>query len=105
VVLSFALLVYGDEDAPGPPDAATVGAELVLRFLPSTTSLTWRRGRAIDGPVRSGRIQLLGLVLVDCDGLDAALGRAEALARGDPRVRGVELRPLDRTIVASPAGS
>jgi len=74
----------------------------VARLLPTTAAVTLRKGRAeggealvIDGPFAQTKEQLLGFYLVDCEGLEAAIGVARDLAVANPDRGAYEIRPVE----------
>lgn len=116
--MTYVILCYRDEgviDASGRETETQVGRRLdalleqmlvgdVLgfgaRLLPTTTATTLRRLRGgpfvTDGPSSVSGEQLLGVYLVDCETLDAALYVAARFAEMEPG--GIyEVRPTART--------
>jgi len=68
-----------------------------VRLMPTSASITLRHGggepAVLDGPFAETKEQLLGLYLVECESLDAAIDAARRLTRG--RTPGaLEIRPL-----------
>ncbi|HEV7367882.1 YciI family protein [Arenibaculum sp.] len=69
----------------------------VARLMPTTAATTLRKRDeplVIDGPFAETKEQLLGFYVVDCDGLDEAIGIARALAQANPSQGAYEIRPL-----------
>ena len=69
----------------------------VARLLPTTVATTIRKGReslVLDGPFAETKEQLLGFYLVDCEGLEAAIEVAQALAAASGSAGCFELRPV-----------
>jgi hypothetical protein len=67
----------------------------VVRLMPTTAATTVRAGReptVLDGPFAETKEQLLGLYIVDCAGLDAAIDVAHRLGHGE--TASFEIRPL-----------
>ncbi len=69
------------------------------RLLPTSSAVSVRRGRlsdalVIDGPFIESKEQFLGYYLVDCKGLDDAIGFAQQLIAANPWSSGYEIRPL-----------
>ena len=112
----YAILCYSLEDVIGawtPARDAAVMARLgaverdlalagrlgpVARLLPTTAAVTLRKGReamVIDGPFAETKEQLLGFYVVDCEGLEAAIDVARALAIANPDRGAYEIRPVD----------
>jgi hypothetical protein len=113
--MHYAILCYNSEDAVGSwskaeNDAvmgklAVVRAKLaregrlgpVVRLLPTTAATTLRKDRepplVIDGPFAETKEQLLGFYIVDCAGLEDALGIARELGSANPG-GSYEIRPL-----------
>ena len=86
--------------------AGRLGA--VARLLPTTAAVTLRKGRptggrpeasreamVIDGPFAETKEQLLGFYVVECEGLEAAIEVARALAVANPDRGAYEIRPVD----------
>jgi hypothetical protein len=99
----YAILCYDSEDAVGAwtqaqdDDAmAKLAGRLgpIVRLLPTTCATTLRTGRVYDGPFARTREQLLGLYVVDCATLDAALDAARDLAHASSSAGAFEVRPL-----------
>jgi hypothetical protein len=113
--MKYAILCYSDESLVSglskAQDAAmmeTIGAtsaELqkerklgpALRLMPTTAAVTVRHGGGepvvLDGPFAETKEQLLGLYVVECESLDAAIDAARRLTKG--RMPGsLEIRPL-----------
>ena len=112
----YAILCYNLEDVIGawtPARDAAVMARLgaverdlalagrlgpVARLLPTTAAVTLRKGReamVIDGPFAETKEQLLGFYVVECEGLEAAIDVARALAVANPDRGAYEIRPVD----------
>lgn len=69
----------------------------VFRLLPTSAATTVRKGPealVLDGPFAETKEQLLGVYLVDCDGLEEAIATAQDLARASSSKGSYELRPL-----------
>ena len=79
-----------------------------VRLLPTTAAVTLRKGRpegarreggreamVIDGPFAETKEQLLGFYVVECEGLEAAIDVARALAVANPDRGAYEIRPVD----------
>lgn len=66
-----------------------------LRLLPTTAATTLRKDEnlVIDGPFAETKEQLLGLYVVDVDGLEDALNFARSLGKANPG-GAYELRPI-----------
>jgi hypothetical protein len=122
----YAVLCYHDEVAVWAGDEsrqARVMADLAvvrerltgqgklgvsLRLLPTTAATTLRKHAdpplVIDGPFAETKEQLLGLYVIDVEGLDGALEVARELAKANPG-GAYELRPIaafnaDRRVLA-----
>lgn len=117
----YAILCYSLEDVVGawtPAEDAVVMARLgaveqglalagrlgpAARLLPTTAAVTLRKGRpegareamVIDGPFAETQEQLLGFHVVECEGLEAAISVARALAVANPGRGAYEIRPVD----------
>ena len=112
----YAILCYNFEDVIGawsPAQDAAVMARLeaverdlaaagrlgpVARLLPTTAAVTLRKGReavVVDGPFAETKEQLLGFYIVECEGLEAAIGVARDLAVANPDRGAYEIRPVD----------
>jgi hypothetical protein len=112
----YAILCYNLEDVVGawsPAEDAVVMARLgaveqglalagrlgpVARLLPTTAAVTLRKSReamVIDGPFAETKEQLLGFYVVECEGLEAAIDVARALAAANPDRGAYEIRPVD----------
>lgn len=69
----------------------------VFRLLPTSAATTVRKGPealVLDGPFAETKEQLLGVYLVDCDGLEEAIATAQDLARASSSKGSYELRPV-----------
>ncbi|MDB5482355.1 MAG: YciI family protein [Caulobacteraceae bacterium] len=66
-----------------------------LRLMPTTAATTLSKSKdlVLDGPFAETKEQLLGLYVIDVDGLEAALEVARQLARANPG-GSYELRPI-----------
>lgn len=120
----YAILCYGFEDVIGAwTQAQAVAAKVrraaierrleaagrlgpAARLLPTTAAVTLRKGAkgpkgrevgvgVVDGPFARTQEQLVGFHVVDCDGLEAAITVASALALADPGRGAYEIRPVD----------
>ena len=111
----YAILCYNNEDAvfswsKEEEDAVMARLDVVhqdlakqgrmgpsLRLLPTTAATSLRKGDeplVLDGPFVETKEQLLGLYIVDCVDLEAALATARDLAKANPGDGGYEIRPL-----------
>ena len=111
----YAILCYNDEDAvfswtQAEDDAVMAQLDVVhqklaaqgrlgpsLRLLPTTAATSVRKGDeplVVDGPFVETKEQMLGLYVVDCANLEAAIETAKELSAANPGAGGYELRPL-----------
>lgn len=69
-----------------------------LHLMPTSTAITLRAGRsveALDGPYSEAREQLLGIWLLECNGLDAAMAAALEIAESRGlHIGALEVRPV-----------
>lgn len=80
----------------------------VFRLLPTTAATTVRKGKealVLDGPFAETKEQLLGVYIVDCEGLEEAVKTAQELARASSTNGCYELRPLSLFMPRAVAGS
>jgi hypothetical protein len=109
----YAMLCYNSEEVVGSwtqqaDDAVMARLDIVhkrlaregkfgpaVRLLPTTAATTLRKNEnlVIDGPYAETKEQLLGFYVVDCSGLEEAIGIARELAQANPG-GAYEIRPV-----------
>ena len=104
-----------EEDAALMVELRQVGDRLVrerclgpaARLGPTQSAVTLRgkgAGMVIDGPFAETKEQLLGLYVVDCPTLDAAVATARDLRRANPTAV-YEIRPISLFRPGTPLGA
>lgn len=123
--MQYAILCYNSEDivcswTKEEDDAVMVRLDAVhaklesqgrfgpaIRLLPTTAATTLRKDSdppvVIDGPFAETKEQLLGLYIIECEGLEQALDACRDLARANPG-GAYEVRPISLYLPGNASG-